>query len=216
VRSRVEKEESDLRHAKAIRNEIQARTLSLQEQVAERTQKLPTQIVKDMMKVIRQKKVFYDGETGKLVKTYNDFIDDHLASMLAVEELGGPIVGDSLDIDDEILEGAFNTKGKPKKLKPKEDKRQQRIDQIWGSRPDFDDTKGPRNEKELAAAEMRHLTELLLNGLVQAQGSGPGSYVKLSRESAAARFLVRSKVAQFHPTDATRIRLVDFGGDIDD
>jgi len=63
---------------------------------------------------------------------------------------------------------------------------------------------------------MRHLTELLLNGLVQAQGSGPGSYVKLSRESAAARFLVRSKVAQFHPTDATRIRLVDFGGDIDD
>lgn len=213
---RLQKEKSNLSDAKLIRTEIQARTQSLEEVIAERTQKTSSQVAKDMVTDLKKKKAYYDGETGKLVQAYNDFIDDHLAPMLAVEELGGPIVGNSLDIDDNVLEGAFNTQGKMKKAKPKEDKRQQRIDQIWGSRPEHDDSDEPRSEKEAAAAEMRHLTELLLNSLVKAGGNGPGAYIKLQRESAAARFLVRSKAAQFHPSDATRLRLLDFGGEIED
>jgi hypothetical protein len=55
-----------------------------------------------------------------------------------------------------------------------------------------------------------------LNNLVEADGKGPGVYVDLPRESAAARFLVRSKCAQFHPKDARKLRLIDFGGEIDD
>lgn len=216
MRKRLEKEKSDLSDAKLIRTEIQARTQLLQEVIDERTQKTSSQIAKDMVTDMKKKKAYYDGETGKLVQAYNDFIDDHLAPMLAVEELGGPIVGNSLDIDDDMLEGAFNAQGKLKKTKPKEDKRQQRIDHIWGSRPERDDSEEPRSEREAAAAEMRHLTELLLNSLVTAGGNGPGAYIKLQRESAAARFLVRSKVAQFHPTDATRLRLLDFGGEIED
>ena len=41
------------------------------------------------------------------------------------------------------------------------------------------------------------------------------SYIDLPRDSAASRFLVRSKVAQFHPRDARRLRLVDFGRSLD-
>jgi len=56
---------------------------------------------------------------------------------------------------------------------------------------------GPWNEQRAAAAEMRDLTEQLLNILLK-RGKRTGAYVELERES-AARFLVRSKVAEFTP-----------------
>ena len=168
---------------------------------------------------MKNKKNYYDRETGKLVKVFNGFIDEHLAPMLAAEELGGPIVGESLDIDEDMLEGGFTSKGKAKRSQDgvSEDKRQRRIDEIWGPRPEESGkTKEPWDEKRAAAAEMRELTEQLLNSLVEADRSGPGAYVELERESAAARFLVRSKVAQFHPKEARKLRLIDFGRDIED
>lgn len=42
------------------------------------------------------------------------------------------------------------------------------------------------------------------------------AYTNLPRDSAASRFLIRSFVAQFHPKDALKIRLVDFAGRIED
>jgi hypothetical protein len=189
----------------------------LQEDIEKRTQRSPSQIAKEMISEMKKKKKHYDGETSRLVKAFNTFIEDHLAAMLAVEELGGPIVGQVLDVDEELLEGGFSAHGKPKKAKPNEDKGQRRIDEIWGPRPEDDGrSKVPWDEKRAAAAEMRELTELLLNNLVEADGKGPGVYVDLPRESAAARFLVRSKCAQFHPRDARKLRLIDFGGEIDD
>jgi hypothetical protein len=213
----VDKEQADLKDAKLIQFDLQSRISSLQEDIQKQTQRSPSQIAKEMIQELRQKKKYYDSETRNLVKAFNAFIDDHLAAMLAVEELGGPIVGQILDIDEELLQGEFSTQGKAKKAKPSEDKRQRRIDEIWGPRPEDDErSKEPWNEKQAAAAEMRELTEQLLNSLVEADGNGPGAYVDLRRESAAARFLVRSKVAQFHPKDARKLRLVDFGGEIDD
>lgn len=213
----MDKEQADLNDAKLIQHDLQARIISLQEDIQERTQRSPGQIVKEMIAELKQKKKHYDSETSKLVKAFNAFIDDHLAAMLAIEELGGPIVGQLVDVDEELLEGGFSTQGKPKRAKPSEDKRQRRIDEIWGPRPDDDGrSKEPWDEKRAAAAEMRELTELLLNSLVEADGNGPGAYIDLPRESAAARFLVRSKVAQFHPKDAKKLRLIDFGGEIDD
>jgi hypothetical protein len=213
----LDKEQADLNDAKLIQHDLQARIISLQEDIQERTHRSPGQIAKEMIAELKQKKKHYDSETRKLVKAFNTFIDDHLAGMLAIEELGGPIVGQLVDVDEELLEGGFSTQGKPKKAKPSEDKRQRRIDEIWGTRPDDDGrSKEPWDEKRAAAAEMRELTELLLNSLVEADGNGLGAYVDLQRESAAARFLVRSKVAQFHPKDAKKLRLIDFGGEIDD
>lgn len=217
TKDRFEKEKADLSDAKLIQTELETRISSLQENIAERTQKSPAEIAKDMIQEVKEKQTYYDTRTNKLLKAFNSFIDDHLAAMLAVEELGGPIVGDVLDVDEEMLEGAFGTQGKAKKAKPTEDKRQRRIDEIWGPRPDAEvETEQPWDEKQAAATEMRDLTEQLLNSLMEAEGTGPGAYVQLKRESAAARFLVRSKVAQFHPNDARKLRLVDFGGEIDD
>ena len=92
-----------------------------------------------------------------------------------------------------------------------------RIDEIWGeATTDGRKSREPRDEKSAAAAEMRELTEQLLNNLVEAEGGEGDAYVELQRESAVARFLVRAKVAQFHPRDARRLRLIDFGRDLDD
>lgn len=187
--------------------------------IKEQTQKSPEQIAKEMIREATQKKRYYDSETGKLVKSFNGFIDDHLAVMLAAEELGGPVAGEDLNVDEDSLEAGFSAQGKKKKSKANvnEDKRQRRIDEIWGARPPENrKADEPWSEKRAAAAEMRELTEQLLNSLVEADGNGPGAYVDLQRESAAVRFLVRSGVAQFHPRDGRKLRLVDFGGELDE
>jgi hypothetical protein len=221
TRQRLVKESAFLDDSRTIQADIRTRILVLQTEIDDRTQKPPSQVAKDLRRELEAKQNYYNEETGRLVQAFNTFIDNHLASMLAAEELGGPIVGDNLVVDETMLEAGFNAQGKAKKPKnlPSDEKRQQRIDQIWGSKPnsaDTDDVEQPWDEKQAAGAEMRELTEQLLNSLVEAGGTGPGAYVELARESAAARFLVRSKVAQFHPRDARKLRLVDFGGEVED
>lgn len=219
MEERLRKEQKDLHDANLIQRTLEGRISSLEEVIQERTQKLSTQIAKDIMRDLRKKKANYDTDTVKLVKSFNKFIDDHLAVMLAAEELGGPVVGEFLSVDETNLETGFNTQGKTRRLKDAQSdgKRQRRIDEIWGQRYERDQKgKEPWDEKTAAAAEMRELTEQLLNSLVEADGGRNDGYVELERESAAARFLVRSKVAHFHPKDARRLRLVDFGRDLDD
>lgn len=145
--------------------------------------------------------------------------------MLAAEELGGPVVGDMMDIDEQDLVAGFNSQGRVKttKAKPGDDKRQRRIDEIWGPR-DGEEGQGhghkgegrDRDEITAAGREMRDLTEELLNSLSQSEGDSLAAYVRLPKETAAARFLVRAKVAQFHPKDSNRLRLIDFGRELDD
>lgn len=215
LQERLEKEQADLRDANLIQAGLEARISTLQGEIIERTQKSPAQIAKEMIRELKKKKQHYDTETGKLVRAFNDFVTDYLAPMLAAEELGGPIVGDLLDVNEDMLEAGFSSQGKVKRSKRgmNGDKRQRRINEIWGAQSTGDE---PRDEKDAAAVEMRELTEQLLNSVVEGEGSGPGVYVDLERESAAARFLVRSKVAQFHPRDARKLRLIDFGGEFDD
>jgi hypothetical protein len=190
----------------------------LRREIQERTQKSPSQVAKDMIRELKKKRANYEGDTGKMVKAFNKFVDNHLAAMLAAEELGGPVVGEVLDAEELDLEAGFNSQGKARRRKSSvnEDKRQQRIDEIWGvTTVDGRKSREPRDEKSAAAAEMRELTEQLLNNLVEAEGGEGDAYVELQRESAVARFLVRVKVAQFHPKDAQRLRLIDFGRDLD-
>ena len=46
------------------------------------------------------KKRQYVKDLRSLVKAFNKFVEGHLAGMLAVEELGGPVVGDMLEVDE--------------------------------------------------------------------------------------------------------------------
>ncbi|KAI9765256.1 MAG: hypothetical protein M1835_007430 [Candelina submexicana] len=219
--TRLNQEESENRSAKLLTSALEARINRLKTQQQETAKRSPAQAAKDMIREQERRKVNYEKETKLLVKAFNDFIDIHLASMLAAEELGGPIVGEMMDISDETLEAGFSLQGKIKRRSSKvsngNDQRQRRIDHIWGpverngEEQGSDD--GGRSEKEAAGAEMRILAEELLNAA--AAGGGSGGYVELQRDSAAARFLVRAKAAQFHPKDATKLRLLDFGREID-
>lgn len=217
VEQLLQKETADLEDGRLIKNALQTRISALEDSIEKHVQKPTAQVVKDMMRGLKTKKARYDMGTVTLVKSFNAFIDDHLAVMLAAEELGGPVVGELLDVDEANLEAGFNAQGKARKSKGplSEVGRQQRIDEIWKQQPERERrAQEPWNESTAAATEMRELTELLLNNLVEADGGMSGGYVELDRESAAARFLVRSRVAQFHPKDARRLRLIDFGKDL--
>jgi hypothetical protein len=216
---RLEAEEADLNDQNALTTALEARIRSLRAGAELQRQRTPRQVAKEKIDALAEQKRDYDRETSRLLKALTRFIGEHLGQMLAAEDLGGPVVGDMMDIDDDDLAAGFNAQGRPKKAKPNSNggKRQQRLDEIWAAGEDSEaDARGRTAEASAAGAEMRALTEELLNASMNANGDSSAAYVRLERESAAARFLVRSKVAQFHPKDAARLRLVDFGREIDD
>lgn len=219
ARKQLNQEEADLRDAHLIAAALDKRIAKLRVEYDEKSQRSPEEAAKAMIREQQKHKVNLEKETKRLVRAFNKFIDEHLAGMLAAEELGGPVVGDLREVDDEILEAGFNRQGKAKRAKAtaqnQDAKRQRRIDDIWGRQPGDDSAEtGERSEREAAGSEIRALTEELLNAAAGEDTSS--AYVDLQRDSAAARFLVRAKVAQFHPKDARRLRLIDFARDLDD
>ncbi|KAI4711458.1 hypothetical protein J4E89_004023 [Alternaria sp. Ai002NY15] len=213
------REEANLHDAHLLSQAMQDRIRRLRSQHEDRSQKTPAQLARELIAAKRAKKENYDADMQRLGEAMNNFINDYLSSMLAAEELGGPVVGDMLDIEDDTLAAGFTKKGRAKSSKkPVSDKtRQRRIDEIWGKKGTLDaeeEEEEPPTEAEAADAEMRQLIENLFATLM-----GPGSgkaYFQLERDSAASRFLIRAKIAQFHPKDARRLRLIDFGRELDD
>lgn len=215
----LRREEANLHDAQLLTHSMENRIERLRSQHEDRAQKTPAQLARELIAAKRAKKENYDAEIQRLGEAMNDFINDYLSSMLAAEELGGPVVGDMLDIEDDTLAAGFTKKGRAKSSKkPVSDKtRQRRIDQIWGKKAALDaeaEEEEPPTEAEAADAEMRQLIENLFATLM---GPGGGkAYFQLQRDSAASRFLVRAKIAQFHPKDARKLRLIDFGRELDD
>ena len=214
ARRELSQEQADLRDAQLITTALQDRIAKLNIEVQEKSQKTPEEAAEALIAVQEQRRQSLEQDTRKLVKALARFIKSHLAAPLAAEELGGPVVGDLLDISDEMLAAGFNQRGKAKKPKARDSdsdiERQMRIDQIWGLQ---EEAINDGTEREAAATEMRLLTEDLLNVAAE---KGSAAYVTLTRESAAARFLVRAKAAQFHPRDARKLRLIDFGRELDE
>ncbi|KAI9877429.1 MAG: hypothetical protein M1830_003914 [Pleopsidium flavum] len=217
ARTQLEQEEADLRDARLITSALEKRIVKLRTLKEDRTQRTPSQATKELLQKQEQRRKTYENGTRRLIRAFNDFTDEHLSAMLAAEELGGPVVGDMVDVDESILGAGFNQQGKAKKFRTgtsiDEKKRQRRIDEIWGRKDGGDaDLDNARSEKEAAGAEMRTLTEDLLNAVADERTAS--AYIELRRDSAAARFLVRAKVAQFHPRDARRLRLIDFAREL--
>ncbi|KAI9788550.1 MAG: hypothetical protein M1816_006799 [Peltula sp. TS41687] len=182
ARTRLKKEESDLRDAKLITAALESRINSLQQAQSERLQQSPDDSVKDVLVTLQKKRLAYDREVKTLVKAFNRFIDRHLASMLEAEDEGGPVVGGATEND----RGRFGQAS----------------------------SGNPKDSGSMVTEELRSLTEELLNASVSRDRSN--AYVDLSRDSVAARFLVRSKIAEFGRGDASRIRLIGFGRPLDD
>ena len=209
-------EEANLEDARLITATLEKRIDKLRQEYEQQSQKSPEEVANAMIQEQSSRKSNYEKDTKKLIRALVKFVNEHLAGMLAAEELGGPVVGDLLEVTDDMLEAGFSLQGKAKKLKisshTHDFKRQKRIDQIWGHQDDED--VGARSERKAAAAEMRSLIEELLNAA--AENVSQNTYVSLQRDSAAVRFLVRAKVAQFHPRDARKLRLINFGQGLDD
>lgn len=221
IERRIEAERANLREQQALQVALENRIKALRQGLESSEEKTEEQLARERMVELKQQKSHWDRQTTRLTKDLDWFIEEHLGPMLAAEELGGPVVGGLMDIDPDDLSAGFSAQGKLKKAKdqPDLDKRQRRLDDIWGSRDQEGQPskrKHERDEASAASGEMRELTENLLNKLVEAGGDTSAAYVELPRETAAARFLVRSKVAMFHPKDARRLRLVDFGRDFED
>ncbi|CAK7228336.1 hypothetical protein SBRCBS47491_006869 [Sporothrix bragantina] len=237
ARKKLAMDKARLDDQRALQIALEARIVALRSGLETRSTMSAAEKRQEALDTLHTKKRNYDRDTAALLKSLKQFIQERLGPMLAAEELGGPVVGGMVDVQADDLAAGFSSQGKPRKVssvsaasgkasKKKEDRRQRRIDEIWGPRAgargdggeenDDNEDDGDWDEATAAAAEMQELTEELLNALASAGGDSSAAYVTIARESAAARFLVRSRAAHFHPRDATRLRLVDFGRELDD
>ncbi len=219
AKKQLEVETTNLKDQQLLSEALEQRIQSLLHDLQSAAEISPDEIARERLVKLQEEKKKYDVETAKLMKSFDAFIGKHLGPMLAAEGLGGPVVGDMMEIDTDDLAIGFNAQGRLRTTSkvPDQDKRQRRIDDIWGNSTAV----ASRHEKDLdesvaAGDEIRQLTERLLNNLMESHGDGTAAYVHVEKDSPAARFLVRSRVATFHPKDATRLRLVDFGREIDD
>lgn len=216
---RLETDQANLRDQTLLGDALGHRIEELQGEVASATDQQPEDAAQRRLDELQEKRKEYDSGSKDLFRALRSFIDDRLAVMVAAEELGGPVVGDAVNIDADDLAAGFNTQGKLKKAKDtpgNDDKRQRRLDEIWGAaNNDAEGAQQPADEVTAAGNEIKLLLQSLIQQLEEARGDNSASYVLLPRESAAARFLVRSKVAQFDPKDASRLRLIDFGRELD-
>lgn len=76
----------------------------------------------DLIMKVKKKKKEVMKKTQSLSRELLYFLDTSLARMVAAEEMGGPVVGDDLEV---TLETGFNKKGNVKKGN-------RRIDEMWG------------------------------------------------------------------------------------
>ncbi|EGE77782.1 hypothetical protein BDDG_00719 [Blastomyces dermatitidis ATCC 18188] len=222
-RERLKAEQAAARDAQLISTGLDDRIKTLQSARPEEREKRPAQLAKEFMQQQRRRKVELEKKTAALKEALRVFIDDHLAAMLAAENLGGPVVGDQLEVSDATLAAGYTTQGKERRIKApagaevERDSRQQRIDELVSRLPsgsgggDGYGHRGGIGSKREAAGQEVHA---LIDSLVEAASTS--SYIKLERDTAASRFLVKAKIAQFHPRDARRLRLIDFARELID
>ncbi|KAL4919868.1 hypothetical protein BDW62DRAFT_216512 [Aspergillus aurantiobrunneus] len=210
ARQRLKTEETNLSDAQSIKDGLRKRIDNIQKDKSGSREKLPSEVARELLEEQRRKKDDLDKDTARIRTALHTFCDENLASMIAAEDLGGPAVGDVAEVSDATLAAGYTRHGKskkPKAMEEDEDNNQYRIDDMLhlqsGQQRDQ-----PSNKREAAATEIHELLDALLDA-----GS---SYSDLPHESAASRFLVRAKVAQFHPRDARRLRLIDFGRSLND
>lgn len=220
LQERLEAERASLADQKALTTALEIRIQSLHGDIASKTAMSPGQVAREKISDLKKQIRETDQDRTRLLGALKDFINQPLASMLAAEQIGGPVAGDMMDVDSDTLEAGFSATGKRKKPRAdaSSDKRQRRIDDMLGGglgKNAEADTAEP-NRRTAASDEMQALILELMNKLTAAQGSSSDAYIHIDEESAAVRFLTRVKVAEFHPRDSQRLRLVDFGRDIED
>ncbi|KAI2726182.1 hypothetical protein CBS147332_3069 [Penicillium roqueforti] len=200
-RERLRVEEANLRDSQSIASGLRERIQRIRNANTRKEEQTPSQVAREQLTLQKEQNKELDRTSANLKVSLDTFIDETLAPMLAAEDLGGPTVGDAFEVSDATLKAGYTAHGKPKKQKEPtetEDGSQRRIDKFMERNAD----EAPTNKREAVAKEMHGLLDAMLEA---------NTYIDLERDSASSRFLVRAKVAQFHPRDARRLRLIDFG-----
>lgn len=224
----LEADRAALKDQNLIHEALTVRIASLQEELNANAEVTHGDAVNEKRAELQRKAKDFNRRKRQLMIDLLAFMERELAPLLVAEEMGGPVVGDLMDVDPHDLAAGFTAQGKLRRTGKGDagrDKGQRRIDEIWGNargegearRPAGDNQRRrPLNDVEAAAEEMRWLTEQLLNKMTEAAGNTEDAYVTIGRESAAVRFLIRSKVAQYNPRDISRIKLIDFGRELEE
>lgn len=219
----LEADRAALKDQNLIHEALAARIASLEQELSTGADVGHEDAVNEKKAELKRKAKEFDRRRRALMGDLLAFMEHDLAPLLVAEEMGGPVVGDLMDVDAKDLAAGFTAQGKLRKAGKNDggrDKSQRRIDEIWGGAQRSSNAEQPRrrqiNEVEAAATEIRWLTEELLNQLQTSAGNTEDAYVSIGRESAAVRFLIRSKVAQYHPRDISRIKLIDFGRELEE
>ena len=215
---RLDFEKASLSDHNALTKALGDRIQSLQDGIKTRGAMSPSQVGREKISNLRQQIKETDEDTSKLHVTLKRFIEDTLSAMLAAEEIGGPVAGDIMDVDSDTLMAGFTATGKRKKSKAdaSPDKRQRRIDDMFGAGSEGEAGEDEPDKRITARDDMQELVTELMNKLMAAGGSSTDAYIRIPEESASVRFLTRVKVAEFHPRDSQRLRLVDYGREIGD
>ena len=129
-------------------------------------------------------------KTRRAIRALNGFFAEHLAQVLEIEELGGAIAG----VAEVEADGA--------KVLKRRGGGQLTLEEAF---------RCEKGTEEGIEVELKRVVQELMNKSLEAE-----KYVVLERESAVSRFLVRAKVAEFHPRDARKIKMVDFSGTFED
>ncbi|KAK2794848.1 hypothetical protein FQN50_009858 [Emmonsiellopsis sp. PD_5] len=216
-RARLKSEESAMRDARLITLGLEERIERLQSTRPGEREKSTAQVGRELVQRERKRKAEMERKAGLLKDALKEFVDGYLAAMLAAEDLGGPVVGDQIVVADRTLEAGYTASGKERKRKDGSgagagvDSRQRTIDELVGQGARGEGRSGGVSRKrEAAGREMHALLESLL------EAAATSGYVELEQDSAASRFLVKAKIAQFHPRDARRLRLINFARELAD
>jgi Skp family chaperone for outer membrane proteins len=213
AQDQLKADETDLTDAKSLSVALDQRLEALESSQHEQLGKSRQDRYQQVSISRASKAKDYNRRIKELQAAIDSFVYDHLGAMLLAEELGGPVVGELADVDDDMLTAGFSAQGKPRKTSKASGRRQLRLDELWGFGHKVDDVPEPESELQAACQDMLGLIGTLYQAL---KGSSEtGTYVQLPRDSAAARYLVRAKIAQYHPRDARRLKLIDFGRELD-
>jgi hypothetical protein len=190
---------------------LRARISRLEEAKARQSRLGAAQRAERAARAKRERAAGLEREAARLREALDGFVAARVGAMLAAEELGGPAAGTPAGVGGDALAAGAPARGRPSEPPAGGGgRRQARIDEIWGGGSAGG---APSSELRAACDEVSGLVDELLRAL--AGESNSGVYVDLRRDSAAARFLVRAKVAQYHPKDARKLRLIDFGRELD-
>ena len=215
IREQLGKERVNLHDGRLISTALERRLGASRQDELQQTLRPSERSVASLQSRLHKRRKFYDGEVKRLIKAFNWFIEQYLAAMLAAEEAGGPIVGELVgdDLGTQETKSRDHDVVEPSMAAHRPTHQRSRSNVSTGGAEA--ETSGASNTTSLAGSQFRALTEELMNACVSAGDDGSSPYVELARESAAARFLVRAKIAQFSPRDARRLRLIDVGKRLD-